>query len=135
MRIKNHGNNKEGSNTALSKFIWLKPMEIDYLNHLMNTVLDCVSVLSSHYAVASCGARLASQSCYQIEISPEFGSFSGAFLGTFEKKTKKFFGILEKFGSFLGAFLGAFHKYVEILCYFGSFFNVLVSFGSFLGRF
>ena len=26
------------------------------------------------------------QSCYQIEISPESGSFSGAFLGTFDKK-------------------------------------------------
>ena len=25
------------------------------------------------------------QSCYQIEISPEFGSFSGAFWGTFDK--------------------------------------------------
>jgi hypothetical protein len=48
---------------------------------------------------------------------------------------KKCCGILKKFGSFSGAFLGAFDKYVEILCYFGSFFNVLVSFGSFLGRF
>jgi hypothetical protein len=28
------------------------------------------------------------QSCRQIEISPEFGSFSGAFLGTFDKNGK-----------------------------------------------
>ena len=48
---------------------------------------------------------------------------------------KKFCGIFKKIGSFSGAFLGAFDKYVEILCYFGSFFNVLVSFVSFLGRF
>ena len=74
------------------------------------------------------------QSCYQIEISPEFGSFSGAFLGTFDKNEKVLW-YLKKIGSFSGAFLGAFDKYVEILCYFGSFFNVLVSFGSFLGRF
>ena len=63
---------------------------------------------------------------------------SGAFRELFWvllTKTKKFCGILKKFGSFSGAFLGAFDKYVEILCYFGSFFNVLVSFGSFLGRF
>ena len=79
--------------------------------------------------------RCKQQSCYQIEISPEFGSFSGAFLGTFDKKQKKVLRYFEKFGSFLGAFLGAFDKYVEILCYFGSFFNVLVSFGSFLGVF
>ena len=31
---------------------------------------------------------LCDQSCYQIEISPEFGSFSGAFLGTFDKNEK-----------------------------------------------
>ena len=63
---------------------------------------------------------------------------SGAFWELFWvllTKTKKFCGILKKFRSFSGAFLGAFDKHVEILCYFGSFFNVLVSFGSFLGQF
>ena len=63
---------------------------------------------------------------------------SGAFWELFWvllTKTKKFCGIFKKIGSFSGAFLGAFDKYVEILCYFGSFFKVLVSFGSFLGRF
>ena len=51
---------------------------------------------------------------------------SGAFRELFWvllTKTKKFCGILTKFGSFSGAFLGAFDKYVEILCYFGSFFG------------
>jgi hypothetical protein len=64
---------------------------------------------------------------------------SGAFWELFWvllTKTEKVCGIFKKkIGSFSGAFLGAFDKYVEILCYFGSFFNVLVSFGSFLGRF
>ena len=47
------------------------------------------------------------QSCYQIEISPEFGSFSGAFLGTFDKN-KKVPRYLKKnrelFGSYFGCF-------------------------------
>ena len=63
---------------------------------------------------------------------------SGAFLELFwvlMTKTKKFCAILKKFGSFSGAFLGAFDKYVESLCYFGSFSKVLVAFGSFLERF
>ena len=77
------------------------------------------------------------QSCRQIEIYPEFRSFSGAFLGTYDKNGNFlcvcFFIFL--IGSFLGAFLGAFDKYVEIMCYFGSFSKVLVAFGSFLERF
>ena len=47
------------------------------------------------------------QSCSQIEISPEFGSFSGAFLGTFDKNGKvlcHFFLIWELFGSFFWCF-------------------------------
>ena len=47
------------------------------------------------------------QSCSQIEISPEFGSFSGAFLGTFDKNWKVlcyFSKIWELFGSFFGCF-------------------------------
>ena len=63
---------------------------------------------------------------------------SGAFPELFwvlMTKTEKFCGILKNNGSFSGAFLGAFDKYVEILCYFGSFSKVLVAFGSFLERF
>ena len=63
---------------------------------------------------------------------------SGAFRELFWvllTQTEKFCTIFFKFGSFSGAFLGAFDKYVEILCYFGSFSKVLVAFGSFLGRF
>jgi hypothetical protein len=47
------------------------------------------------------------QISYQIEISPEFGSFSGAFLGTFDKNEKVlwyFLKIRELFGSFFGCF-------------------------------
>ena len=78
--------------------------------------------------------RYGCQSCSQIEISPDFGSFSELYW-VLLTKTKKFCGIFKTIGSFSGAFLGASDKYVELLCYFGSFFNVLVSFGSFLGRF
>ena len=83
------------------------------------------------YAVSVLGE----QSCYQIEISPEFGGFSGAFLGTFDKKRKKLWYFLKKSGAFQELLWVLFDKYVEILCYFRSFFNVLVSFGSFFGRF
>ena len=78
------------------------------------------------------------QSCCQIEIHPEFGSFLGAFLGTFNKKGKDLCHF-KKFGSFSGAFLGAFDKYVEILCYFRELFQRFGSirklFGVFLTNF
>ena len=63
---------------------------------------------------------------------------SGAFRELFwvlMTKTEKFCAIFKKIGSFSGAFLGAFDKYVEILCYFGSFSKVLLAFESFLERF
>ena len=47
------------------------------------------------------------QSCSQIEISPEFGSFSGAFLGTFDKNGKVLWHFKknwELFWSFFGCF-------------------------------
>ena len=39
-------------------------------------------------ALDSVKCQVSSQSFYQIEISPEFGSFVGAFLGTFDKNKK-----------------------------------------------
>ena len=47
-----------------------------------------------------------------LELS---GSF---FLGIFEEKTFKFSSVFTKFRSFSGAFLGAFNKNVKIMCYF-----------------
>ena len=51
--------------------------------------------------------QLSEQSCFQVDISPEFGKFSVAFLGTFDKNGKVlwyFFLNWELFGSFFGCF-------------------------------
>jgi hypothetical protein len=60
------------------------------------------------------------QSCYQIEISPEFGSFSGAFLGTFDKNGKGlwYFKKIRKIWKLFGAFLTNFEIAQNFLCYF-----------------
>ena len=54
------------------------------------------------------------QSCRQIEIHPEFGSFSGAFLGTYDKNGKVLC-YFKKTRELFVSFCGAFDKYVEIL--------------------
>ena len=51
-------------------------------------------------ATAVAVAAVRNQRCLQIEISTEFGSFSGAFLGTFDKNKKVLWYFLKKMGAF-----------------------------------
>ena len=71
--------------------------------------------------VQACRCASVQQSCRQIEISPEFGSFSGAFLGVFNNNVKILCYlriIRELFGSIFGQF---FLKHRNSVLFLGAF--------------
>ena len=70
--------------------------------------------LSAHHLV---GCPLWARDDARLKSLQNSGAFRELFW-VLLTKTEKFCAIFKKFGSFSGAFLGAFDKYVEILCYF-----------------
>ena len=70
--------------------------------------------LSAHHLV---GCPLWARDVARLKSLQNSGAFRELFWVLLTKK-EKFCAIFKKIGSFSGAFLGAFDKYVEILCYF-----------------
>ena len=87
------------------------------------------------YLVVTYWAAHYGQRCCQIEISPEFGSFSGAFLNAFDKYVEilcHFWELFQRFGSIrklFRAFLSNFENGTEILRYFLCYFVKTPEFG------
>ena len=96
------------------------------------------SVLLNHTCMRGPSVTRMRQSCYQIEISPEFGSFSGAFLGTFDKNKKVLWYLKKKwelFGSFFGCFWQICRNSVLFRELFQCFGIIWMLFGAFLTNF
>ena len=91
------------------------------------TLINSWHKFAHTYTITRTNTFTHNQRCCQIEISPEFGSYLGAFWLLLPNKNGKVLCNFFKIGIFLEDFLGAFDKYLEILCFFRELFQCFSS--------